>query len=220
MGHAGIGLGRALEEMGPNHLTDFADSLTIDGHPKPQKGHFPMWEDIGSFREAFTDFLGGIEHAFIGGVAARSHGARRTPTIDYDVLVPRKRLQETTAFLERLGGKLAGTVESTYTFRMEFLGFDVDVRVADSPLDREALQEAETADFKGRKLKIAAVNHLVAMKVKAYAGRKGGEGGEQDKRDVIGYLALPKASLESVRDILRRHRPDLLPELDEIRKTA
>src|SRR5437867_1339931 len=93
-------LNMALTEMGPNHLTDFADALRIEGFRKPRKkGIYLVWESIGAFRTALVDFLQGKAHAFIGGVAARSYKAREVPTVDYDVMIARKHLKEITAFL-------------------------------------------------------------------------------------------------------------------------
>ncbi len=45
--------------MGPNHATEFADALVIEGFPKPEQGYFPLWESIGKFREALAGSAGG-----------------------------------------------------------------------------------------------------------------------------------------------------------------
>jgi len=211
-----LGLDEALSEMGPNHATEFADALEIEGFPKPKGGHFPLWESIGRFREALTDFLAGKDHAFIGGVAVRSYGAREAPTKDYDVMVDSRHLKEITSFLEGQGAALKGTVEDTYQFRVEHLKFDFDVRVATSPLDREALAAAKGATFSGRKLRIVQSDHLAAMKVKAYSERKGSVKGQLDASDVRGLIGVGATTEDAVRGALKKHRPDLLAELDEI----
>jgi hypothetical protein len=215
-----VGLGQALDEMGPNALTEFADGLEIEGHPKPPGGHFPMWESIGEFRDALTGFLQGKDHAFIGGVAARSYAARGVPTRDFVVLIDARHLKEFTSFLEREGAKFAGTVEDTYAFRIPSLGFDIDVRVARSPLDREALSKAKGASYAGRKLRIVSPHHLAAMKVKAYSERKDSDKGRLDASDIRGLLAVGATTEEGIRSLLKTHRPDLLPELDEVLLTA
>lgn len=215
-----VGLGQALDEMGPNPLTEFADGLEIEGHPKPPGGHFPMWESIGRFRDALTEFLQGKDHAFIGGVAARSYAARGVPTKDFDVLVDVRHLKEFTSFLEADGARLAGTVEDTYAFRIPSLGFDFDVRVARSGLDQEALSKAKGASYAGRKLRIVAPEHLAAMKVKAYSERKDSDKGRLDASDIRGLLAVGATTEEAIRAVLEKHRPDLLPELDEVLSSA
>lgn len=214
------GLDGALDEMGPNHLTGFADLLEIEGHPKPHGGHFPMWESIGKFRDAFTESLVAKDHAFIGGVAVRSYGARETPTKDYDVMVDPKHLREITAFLEAQGAELKDSVEDTYHFRVETLKLDFDLRVARSPMDREALSKAKGATYAGRKLRIVTPDYLAAMKVKAFSERKGSEKGRLDAADVRGLVEVGATTEDAVRDILKRHRPDLLPELDGILRAA
>lgn len=211
-----VGLEEALSEMGPNHATEFADALVIEGHPKPEKGHFPLWESIGKFREALVDFLEGTTHAIIGGVAVRSYGAREGPTKDYDVMVDSGHLKAMTAFLVAQGAVLNSSVEDTYMFRVEALGFDFDVRVATSPMDREALAASAGGTFEGRKLRIVTPDYLAAMKVKAFSERKDSEKGMLDAADVRGLVRVGKTDRKAIESILRKHRPDLLPELAEI----
>jgi len=204
--------------MGPNHATEFADALEIEGYPKPKGGYYPVWESIGKFREALVDFLAGKEHAFIGGLAVRSYGAREGPTKDYDVMVDAAHLKELTEFLDREGAALKGTVADTYQFRVDALKFDFDLRVARSALDREALNMAKGATFGGRRLRIVTPEHLAAMKVKAYSERKESEKGRTDAADVRGLIEAARTTEEAVRKILEKHRPDLVPELEEIVK--
>lgn len=211
-----VGLGQALDEMGPNHLTEFADALEIEGYPKKDEGRFPMWESIGKFRNAMTGFLQGKDHAFIGGVAVRSYAARTVPTGDYDVLIDPKHLKEFTSFLEGEGAKLVGTAEDTYSFRVVPLQFDFDLRVARSTLDREALAQAKTARYGDKKLRIVTPEYLAAMKVKAYSERKHSAKGKLDASDVLGLLDVGATASEKIREVLEKHRPDLTSDLHEI----
>lgn len=55
-----------------------------------------------------------------------------------------------------------------------------------------------------------------AMKVKAYSERKGQPEGDQDKKDVQGLVCVGSTSPEAIREILKRHRPDLASNLDKI----
>lgn len=215
-GQVAVGLSRALWEVGPNPVTDFADEIVIEGNPGMTPSDRASWEALGRFREALTTYLVGKEAAFIGGVAVRSYGGRLSPTIDYDLLVSSTTLKEISSFLEREGGVLQGTVESTYTFRIASCELDLDVRVATSPLDQEALKTAKTGTFKDRVLKLVLADFLAAMKVKAFSERMEFESGERDRLDVRGLLRCGATSEPAIRRILAKHRPDLLTVLDLI----
>jgi len=211
-----VGLEQALWEAGPNAVTDFADALECEGRYQMPPDEKKQWEALGHFRDALTEFLVGKDAAFIGGVAVRTYGGRRTATVDFDFLVAPSLLKEVTSFLEAQGGTLKSTVESTYSFHVEPCRLDVDVRLAESALDKEALQTAGDSRFKGRKLRIVRPDFLAAMKVKAYSERKGQPEGDQDKKDIHGLIGVGSTSPEAIREILKRHRPDLASDLDEI----
>ncbi len=213
-----VGLDRALWEAGPNPVSDFADALEFDGRyvmPPQEKAE---WEALGRFREDLTRFLAGRNAAFIGGIAVRSYGGRAGPTTDFDLLIDEDLLKPMTAFLESQGAGLAGTVENTYAFLVKPCSTDFDVRVARTALDAVALSTAKPATFSGRALKIVLPAPLAAMKVKAYADRKGTESGQRDRADVRGLIACGSTSPDAVRDVLARHSPLLLPALEEILK--
>jgi hypothetical protein len=112
-----------------------------------------------------------------------------------------------------------GSTENTYHFNLKKLNLDLDVRVAKSSLDEAALAAAKPAKFQGRKLKIVLGKDLAAMKVKAYSERKNDPQGIVDRDDVRGLLRVGAATELEVRQMLKKHRPDLLPELDEILST-
>lgn len=211
-----VGLDRALWEAGPNPVTDFADALECEGKYQMPPKEKEQWEALGRFREALTTFLEGKNAAFIGGVAVRTYGGRLTATVDFDLLIERSSLKEMTALLESQGGVLKGTVESTYSFFMEPCALDFDLRVAESPLDKEALATANPAPFKGHMLRIVRPGLLTSMKVKAYSERKGQPQGAQDRDDVRGLIRCGATTEPEIREILTRFRPDLLRELDEI----
>jgi len=218
-GQVACGLEDALWEAGPNVVTDFADALLFEGKPKMSEDKKRKWGALGHLREELTQFLAGKNAAFIGGVAVRSYGGRTAATIDFYVLIDPKLLKETTTFLEEQGGTLASSVENTYTFRMGPAGIDLDVRVAKSPLDQAALAGAKPASFRDRKLTIVLPGELTAMKVKAYSERKETPSGRVDRTDVLGMLKVGATTEHEVRRILKKYRPDLLCELDEILST-
>jgi len=211
-----VGLEEALWEAGPNPVTDFADALECEGRYDMPPDEKDRWEALGRFRDALTQFLAGKEAAFIGGVAVRTYGGRTTATVDFDFLVAPSLLKDVTSFLESEGAELKGTVESTYSFRVKPCALNVDVRLAQSALDQEALQTGGTSRFRGRQLGIVRPDFLAAMKVKAYSERKGQSEGDQDRKDVQGLVRVGSTSPEAIREILKRHRPDLVSELDEI----
>ncbi|HVR83261.1 MAG TPA: hypothetical protein VMU54_03060 [Planctomycetota bacterium] len=213
------GLEVALWEAGPNPVTDFADALQFEGKPELPSDKQEEWEGLGTFRDHLTKFMEGKNIAFIDGVAVRSYGGRTKATVDFDILVESKLLQGTTKFLEGQGGTLMGSSENTYHFNLKGLVLDLDVRVAKSPLDEAALAGAKLATFQGRKLKIVLAKALTAMKVKAYSERKHEPQGLIDRDDVRGLLKVGAATEHEVRQILKKYRPDLLSELDEILST-
>ncbi len=211
-----VGLETALWEAGPNHVTEFADALQFEGKPVIPPEKKAKWEALGRFREELTKFLVGKDAAFIGGVAVRSYGGRTAATVDYDLLIAPELLKEVTRFLESQGGDLQGTVEHTYCFHIKGADLPMDVRVARSPLDQVALSTSKRASFEGRKLRLVRPAALGAMKVKAYSERKGRPQGRRDREDVRGLIEVGAAEEEEIRQLLEKHRPDLLPELDEI----
>ena len=211
------GLARALWEAGPNEITDFADALEFEGKHVMTEMEQNQWEALRGFRSALTEYLSGKNAAFIGGVAVRSYGGRTGATFDYDVMIEPSLLQDTTTFLEGQGAALRSTVEHTYTFHVSPCDVDLDVRVAKTPLDQEGLAKAKGATFQNRRLKVVLPSHLACMKVKSYSERKTDPvKGPLDRNDVRGLVRCGATSPDEIRDVLRRHRPDLLRELEEI----
>ncbi len=54
------------------------------------------------------------------------------------------------------------------------------------------------------------------MKVNAYRERKNSEKDRLDAADVRGLVRVGRTDRPSIESILRKHRPDLLPELAEL----
>ena len=200
-------------------MTDFADALQFEGKPEMPADKQKRWEALGRFRDDLTKFIERKNAAFIGGVAVRSYGGRTAATVDFDVLVVPKLFQGMKRFLEGNGATLSGTVENAFSFNLKGLDLDVEVRIAKGPLDEAALGGAKPAKFQGRKLKIVLAKALTAMKVKAYSERKNHPQGKVDRDDVRGLLRVGATTELEVRQMLKKYRPDLLSELEEILST-
>src|SRR5262245_48332870 len=97
-----------------------------------------------------------------------------------------------------------------------FAGFKMglDVRLAKSPLDQEALLNYVERPFKRWKLRVVKPDSLVAMKLKAYSERRGSPQGDQDRRDVLHLVSGKHATDKRARSILKKHRPELISVLD------
>lgn len=203
-------LARALTEMGRTPLLDLADEMSEESDRRRLEEGDPA-----TFIEQFADFLQKRKHAFIGGIAVRTY-LRQRPTDDLDVMVDASAWDDARRFVSSEHGESVGQVGETTTYEFPDFTMEVDIRVARSPLDIEALDGAVERPFKGRRLKVVHPNHLVAMKVRAFSERKQQPGGDQDRKDVRRLFTAALASEASVRDILERLRPDLVPELNEL----
>lgn len=170
--------------------------------------------DAGPFIERLVDFLQGKTHALIGGLAVRAY-VRVRPTKDFDVMIDARHWTEMRSFLAREGAESVGAVEDTFLYTFPSFRMDVDVRLANTPLDREAVASVVERPYHGKTLRVVDPAHLATMKVKAFEERRGTPKGEQaaDVRQLIGQKLADELD---VRKVLERHRPDLLRVLDEI----
>ena len=202
----------SLIEISRNPLVELADELSGEADVrKKDEG------DAGPFIGHLAEFLQDKEHALIGGLGVRAY-VRERPTFDFDVMISPGHWTEMRKFLSRHGAEASGSVEQTYMYSFPDFKMGLDVRLAKSPLDQEAIQNTIARPFKKWKLQVVKADYLAAMKVKAYSERKEQPQGEQDKRDVLRLLAGKHARTSAVQSILKKHRPDLLPELEEILK--
>ncbi len=200
---------RTLLEMSRNPLIELADDLAGDSDVRLREEG-----DAGPFIERLAEFLQGKDSAILGGVAVRSY-VRGRPTLDLDVMIDARHWQDMVRFLAEQGAQSTGCIENTFMYAFADFKLDLDVRIARTDLDREALQAVLTRRFKRWMLRVVQADFLAAMKVKACSERAGTEKGDQDRRDVQRLVAGP-TSEPAVRSILQRHRPDLLATLDGI----
>ena len=196
-----------LLEMSHNVVIELADRVA----ERPTRE-----SDAGPFLERFAAFLQGKTFALIGGVAVRAY-LRDRPTMDLDVMIDEAHWDAMRRFLHDERADSTATVEDTYCYSIPGTELLLDVRLARSPLDRDALAHILVGRYKRWQLRVVQPNHLVAMKVKAYAERKGTRKGRRDRDDIVDLLA-DRASAEIVRELLVTHRPDLVELFDRIRQ--
>ena len=120
-----------------------------------------------------------VEFIVIGGVAGLAHGSSY-PTYDLDIVYAREEpnLGRLAAALRELGVRLRGAPDdlplqvdaetlangSNFTFTSEFGGFDILGEV-DGVRDYESLHAAaQTERLEGVTVRIASIDHMIAMK--------------------------------------------------------
>lgn len=139
----------------------------------------------------------GVDFVLIGGQAGISHGSAY-PSYDLDVLYARGRdnVQRLVAALEEIGVRLRGappgvpfvldakTIENgaNFTFVTPYGDLDVLGDAAGMPAYGELRAEAVDREVFGRTVKVASIDHLIAMK--RAAGRT------KDKLMVEEYIVL------------------------------
>lgn len=139
----------------------------------------------------------GVDFVLIGGQAGISHGSAY-PSYDLDVLYARGRdnVQRLVAALEEIGVRLRGapadvpfvldakTIENgaNFTFITPYGDLDVLADAAGMPAYEELRAEAVDREVFGHTVKVASIDHLIAMK--RAAGRT------KDKLMVEEYIVL------------------------------
>lgn len=139
----------------------------------------------------------GVEFVVIGGLAGLVHGSAY-PTFDLDVVYSRVRpnLERLVAALEELGVTLRGapadlpfqldvrTLENgaNFTFDSPYGKFDILADAAGMPSYEELRAEARLDEIEGVEVRVASIDHLIAMK--RAAGRP------KDKLMVEEYIVL------------------------------
>lgn len=127
--------------------------------------------------EALAD--AGVDFVLIGGLAGIAQGSAY-PTYDLDVMYSRKRtnLERLAAVLRRLGATLRGapkdlpvlldakTLEKggNFTFETSHGAIDILAYPAGAPPYEDVRSAADEIDFAGRKVLVASLDHLIAMK--------------------------------------------------------
>jgi predicted nucleotidyltransferase len=123
--------------------------------------------------EALAD--GGVEFVVIGGIAGGAHGSAY-PTYDVDVMYARDRenLERLAAVLHELGATPSGvpflldakTLEAggNFTFATRFGSLDVFAYPSGAPPYDRVQADAASIDVGGRSVRVASLDHLIAMK--------------------------------------------------------
>jgi hypothetical protein len=120
-----------------------------------------------------------IDFVVIGGVAGGAHGSAY-PTYDLDIAYARDRLnlEKLAATLRELGATLRGApadvpfqldAESlekggNFTFQTRFGPFDILAYPEGAAAYDRLRDDARTVELEGRKIRVASLDHLIAMK--------------------------------------------------------
>jgi hypothetical protein len=127
--------------------------------------------------EALAD--GNVDFVLIGGLAGGAHGSAY-PTYDVDVMCARggENLTRLAAVLQNLGATLRGapsdlpflldakTLEAggNFTFDTPFGPLDILAYPSGAPSYDRVREDSETIDIGGRAIRVASLDHLIAMK--------------------------------------------------------
>lgn len=149
----------------------------------------------------------GVEFVVVGGLAGLVHGSAY-PTFDLDVVYSRARpnLERMVVVLEELGVTLRGapadllfqldvrTLENgaNFTFNSPYGKFDILADAAGMPSYEELRAEARVDEIEGVEVRVASIDHLIAMK--RAAGRP------KDKLMVEEYIVIADAQRRASAD--------------------
>ena len=127
--------------------------------------------------EALAD--AGVDFVLIGGLAGIAQGSAY-PTYDLDVMYSRERanLERLAVLLRRLGASLRGapkglrflldadTLENggNFTFDTSYGALDILAYPPGAPSYEDVRKAADEIDFAGRRVLVASLDHLIAMK--------------------------------------------------------
>ncbi len=167
-----------------------------------------MWKDHLLFQVAAWLEEERTRYAIVGGVAVVRYGFLRE-TKDIDVLVAMPDLESLVDRLRREG--FVETQSDGENFQVYRRGVEqrIDLLHANNAFLRKVLDQRAAAEFEGTSLEFVAVEHLVAMKMKALAAdpRRA-----QDLKDVKRLLAMSTGeSRRRIEGVLRMYRrEDLL----------
>jgi hypothetical protein len=120
-----------------------------------------------------------VNFVLIGGLAGIAHGSSY-PTYDLDIMYAKDRpnLERLAALLRNLGATLCGapkdipflldakTLEKggNFTFETPHGAFDILASPAGAPKYEDLKAAADEIDFAGRRVLVASLDHLIAMK--------------------------------------------------------
>ena len=133
--------------------------------------------DPGPAIEALADAE--IDFVLIGGLAGIAHGSAY-PTYDLDIMYSRDRtnLERLAKLLRDLGATLRGTPPDlpslldaealeqggNFTFDTQYGALDILAYPEGAPKYEEVKKAADQIDYSGRSVRVASLDHLIAMK--------------------------------------------------------
>ena len=154
----------------------------------------------------FTQLLGTIPYAIVGGFAVALHGNPRL-TQDIDLLVSPNDLPAAQQAMERAGGRASNSL-SIGGVAMSVNGTEVDLIALDAPWANEAIGSA-TSSSQGR---VVTKPYLVLMKL--WASR-----GEQEDLDMITLLrGMGQPEWNQTLGLVKKYLPNDVDDIKNLRE--
>jgi len=154
----------------------------------------------------------GLEFLLIGGHAVNARGYERT-TLDIDFLIATRDLQAWSGILEQADYRLV--TENIKAFAQfeprEGEGFRVDLMLVDDGTFAKLLAGSEWRDYGRRRVRVAGVLHLIALKLHALRSEHRQTPGK-DYLDILNLIRLNRVDIRSgeFEEIMNRYGTESL----------
>ncbi|HEY5792255.1 MAG TPA: hypothetical protein VIS74_03090 [Chthoniobacterales bacterium] len=140
----------------------------------------------------------GLDFLLIGGHAINARGYTRT-TLDFDFLIAGRDLRAWSKIFESIGYRLI--TENIKAFAQfeprEGEGFRVDLMLVDDSTFAKLLAGSEWRDYGRRRVRVAGVLHLIALKLHALRSEERASLGK-DYLDILNLIRLNRVDIHSV----------------------
>lgn len=160
----------------------------------------------------------GCDFILIGGHAVNARGYSRT-TLDIDFLIAGRDLQIWSQILDRAGYRvITENIKAFAQFEpREGEGFRVDLMLVDDPTFAKLLAGSELRDYGRRRVRVAGVLHLIALKLHALQSEDRVALGK-DYLDILNLVRLNHVDIhsEEFEGVLQRYgTPTIITRLRE-----
>lgn len=139
----------------------------------------------------------GVDFLLIGGHAVNARGYERT-TLDIDFLIAGRDLRAWSGILDQAGYRLI--TENIKAFAQfeprEGEGFRVDLMLVDDPTFAKLLAGSEWREYGRRRVRVAGVLHLIALKLHALRSENRQALGK-DYLDILNLIRLNQVDIHS-----------------------